>query len=37
LIEEKENKSKLFDSRDPDVGAAKTLKYPQKNEVPISR
>jgi hypothetical protein len=25
LIEEKENKSKLFDTRDPDVEAAKTL------------
>ena len=35
LIEEHENKSKLFDTRDPDVKAARTLGYPQETEVPI--
>ena len=35
LIKEKKNGSKLFNSRDPDVKAARTLEYPQKIEVPI--
>jgi hypothetical protein len=35
LIEEQENKSKLFDTRDPDVEAARTLEDSQKTEVPI--
>ena len=33
LIEEHENISKLFDTRDPDVEAVRTLEYPQKTEV----
>jgi hypothetical protein len=33
LIEEQENKSKLFDTRDLDVKAARTLEDPQKTEV----
>jgi hypothetical protein len=33
LIEEQENRSKLFDTRDPDVEAARTLGDPQKTEV----
>jgi hypothetical protein len=35
LIEEQENRSKLFNTRDPDVEAARTLEDPQKTEVPI--
>jgi hypothetical protein len=33
LIEEWENRSNLFDTRDPDVEAARTLGDPQKTEV----
>jgi hypothetical protein len=33
LIEEDENRSKLFDTRDPDVEVARTLEDPQKTEV----
>jgi hypothetical protein len=36
LIEEKENRSKLLNTRDPDVEAARTLEDSQKTEVPIS-
>ena len=36
LIEEQENRSKLFNTRDPDVEDAKTLEDSQKTEVPIS-
>ena len=35
LITEQENKSKLFNTRDPDVKAVRTLEYPQKTEIPI--
>jgi hypothetical protein len=35
LIEEHENRSKLFNTRDLDVGAARTLEDPQETEVPI--
>jgi hypothetical protein len=35
LIEEHENKSKLFKTRDPDVEVARTLEDPPKIEVPI--
>jgi hypothetical protein len=35
LIEEQENRSKLFHTRDPDVEATRTLEDPQKTEVPI--
>jgi hypothetical protein len=35
LIEEQENRSKLFRTRDPDVEATRTLEDPQKTEVPI--
>jgi hypothetical protein len=35
LIEEQENRSKLFNTRDPDVEVARTLEDPQKIEVPI--
>jgi hypothetical protein len=34
LIEEHENKSKLFNTRGPDVEAARTLEDSQKTEVP---
>jgi hypothetical protein len=34
LIEEHENRSKLFNTRDPDVEAARKLEDPQKTEVP---
>jgi hypothetical protein len=33
LIEEQKNRSKLFDTRDPDVKDARTLGDPQKTEV----
>jgi hypothetical protein len=33
FIEEQENRSKLFDTRDPDVKAARTLEDPHKTEV----
>jgi hypothetical protein len=33
LIEEQENISKLFDTRDPDVKATRTLEDPHKTEV----
>ena len=36
LIEEQENKSKLFNTRNPDVGAARILEDSQEIEVPIS-
>jgi hypothetical protein len=35
LIEEQKNRSKLFNTRDPDVEVARTLEDPQKIEVPI--
>ena len=35
LIEEQKNKSKLFNTRDPDVEVARALEDPQKIEVPI--
>jgi hypothetical protein len=35
LIEEKENRSNLFDTRDPDVEAVGTLEDSWKIEVPI--
>ena len=35
LIEEHENRSKLFKTRDQDVEAGRTLKDPQNTEVPI--
>jgi hypothetical protein len=35
LIEEQKNRSKLFNTRDPDVEFARTLEDPQKIEVPI--
>jgi hypothetical protein len=35
LIEEQNNRSKLFSTRDPDVEVARTLEDPQKIEVPI--
>jgi hypothetical protein len=35
LIEEKKNRSKLFNTRDLDVEVARTLEYPQNIEVPI--
>jgi hypothetical protein len=34
LIEEQENRSKLFNTSNPDVEAARTLEDPQKTEVP---
>jgi hypothetical protein len=34
LIEEQKNRSKLFNTRDPDVELARTLEYPQNIEVP---
>jgi hypothetical protein len=34
LIEEQENRSKIFNTRDLDVEAARTLEDPQKTEVP---
>jgi hypothetical protein len=36
LIEEQENRSKLFNTRDPDVEAARTLEDSKNTEVPIS-
>jgi hypothetical protein len=36
LIEERENRSKLLNTRDPDVEAIRTLEDSQKTEVPIS-
>jgi hypothetical protein len=33
LIAEKENRSKIFDTRDPDVKVSRTLGDPQKIEV----
>ena len=36
LNEEHENKSKLFNTRNPDVEAARTLEDSQETEVPIS-
>jgi hypothetical protein len=35
LIEEQENRSKLFNTRDPDVEVARTLEDPHNIEVPI--
>jgi hypothetical protein len=35
LIEEQKNRSKLVNTRDLDVEVARTLKHPQKIEVPI--
>jgi hypothetical protein len=35
LIEEHKNRSKLFNTRDPDVEVARTLEDPQNIEVPI--
>jgi hypothetical protein len=35
LIEEQENRSKLFHTRDPDVKVARILEDPQKIEVPV--
>jgi hypothetical protein len=35
LIEEWENRSKLFHTRDPNVEVIRTLEDPQKTEVPI--
>jgi hypothetical protein len=36
LIEEQENRSKLFNTRDPDVKAARTLEDPHETKVPVS-
>ena len=36
LIEEQENRSKLLNTRDPDVETARKLEDLQKTEVPIS-
>jgi hypothetical protein len=36
LIEEQENRSKLFNTRNPDVKAVRKLEDSQKTEVPIS-
>jgi hypothetical protein len=36
LIEEQENRSKIFKTRNPDVEAAKTLEDSQETTVPIS-
>jgi hypothetical protein len=33
LIKEQEKESKIFDPRDSDVKAARTLEYPQKTKV----
>jgi hypothetical protein len=35
LIEEQENRSKILNTRDPDVKDARTLEDPQNTEVPI--
>jgi hypothetical protein len=35
LIEEKENKSNIFNTRDLDVEVTRTLEDPQETEVPI--